>query len=108
MNNAIAYNTLGLKDDCSYAELRAAWKAFAGHHHSDRGGAAASFKVGLEAYKYLCEVFNTPEDKPTNPPLPIVAPRGVIVVYAPDSNELFRPLSCFRQHSRICCMLSIQ
>lgn len=44
---------LGLNEPLHLAELRRAWRDFAARHHPDRGGDAATFARGQNAYDEL-------------------------------------------------------
>jgi hypothetical protein len=48
---------LGLTEQYTLADLRRSWRAYAGRHHPDKGGDAATFTRGLAAYETLARRF---------------------------------------------------
>ena len=48
-----ARDTLGVPADATKAEIKAAWKRYAGQHHPDKGGDPDVFKKGRAAYEVL-------------------------------------------------------
>ena len=49
----LAHEVLGVRPGAPPDEVRVAFRRFARVHHPDRGGDAAKFQVGLEAYRRL-------------------------------------------------------
>jgi hypothetical protein len=49
---------LGLTEQYTLADLRRSWRAYAGRHHPDKGGDAATFTRGLAAYETLARRFS--------------------------------------------------
>ena len=56
---ATAFEQLGLEPGASRPEVERAWRHFALRYHPDRGGDAAAFVRGQQAYDTIIEEFES-------------------------------------------------
>jgi hypothetical protein len=96
---AEATTLLGVPDDYTRDDVRAAFRREAKKAHPDLGGTAEQFCKLVAAYDRLLAALGTSEPKPKTPDYP--APRGVKIVYrATPRRSYLRRLSSTRLLAR--------